>query len=255
MLASVEIAPPDLAGPRTKTIAPFPFDPGMSEEAARVRFVDTSFRVAAETLAHLGTPAFVLDENCKVLFANSLASTMTACIRLRSGQPIAFHDPVAQALLRRAIADIVAKDNPTIRAFAARCSIGDTTTIARILPMRLAEGGNRSGPRGVGILVLTRLTRLDGPPEPLLRALFDFTPADARVARGLAAGATVEELAGAAGVSRNTVRSQLRGIMAKTGVRRQAEAVGLFCRVSIAGGPDESVHAETSLQDRRETPP
>jgi len=249
VLASVEIAPPEPASPLTKTQLPFPLHPQLSEEAAPASFVNSSFRVAAETLAHLGTPALVLDDNCKVLFANALAPTLTTCIRLRWENTVTFHDPVAQALLRRAIGEIVAKGIPTIRAFAARCSIGDTTTIARILPLRLAEVGAGSGPRGVGILAFTQLTRLDGPPERLLRALFDFTPAEARVARGLAAGATVEELAGAAGVSRNTVRSQLRGIMAKTGCRRQAEAVGLFCRVSIAGGPEEPVHPEDSLQD------
>jgi DNA-binding CsgD family transcriptional regulator len=244
MLALVESAPPNAAGPQTTTQLPFPFRQEIIDETPAAAFVDPAFLVAGEALAHLGSPALVLDENCKVLFANVLVSTLKSCIRLRGQDTVTFHDPIAQALLRRAIADIVTKGDAAIRAFAARCSIGDTTAVARILPLRCAKDSNKSGPRGVGILVFTRLTPLDGPPERLLRALFDFTPAEARVARGLAAGATVEELACAAGVSRNTVRSQLRGVMAKTGCRRQAEAVGLFCRVSIAGGPDETAHAE-----------
>ena len=241
MLALVETAPPNAAGPQTKTRLPFAFRQEIIDETPAAAFVDPSFLVAGETLAHLGSPALVLDENCKVLFANLLVPTLKNCIR-RSGQnTLTFHDPVAQALLRRAVGDIVSKGDPTVRAFAARCSIGEMTTVARILPLRSTNDRTRSAPRGVAILVFTPLTPLAGPPEPLLRALFDFTPAEARVARGLAAGATVEELASAAGVSRNTVRSQLRGIMAKTGCCRQAQAVGLFCRVSIAGGPVESV--------------
>ena len=54
------------------------------------------------------------------------------------------------------------------------------------------------------------------------------TPAEARVARGLVAGKTLEEIANDQSVSRNTVRTHLRGVMEKTGCNRQAEVVALL---------------------------
>ncbi|WP_246720575.1 helix-turn-helix transcriptional regulator [Methylocystis sp. H4A] len=49
-----------------------------------------------------------------------------------------------------------------------------------------------------------------------------------RVARGLVTGKTLEEIATEQSVSRNTVRTHLRGVMEKTGCNRQAEVVALL---------------------------
>jgi hypothetical protein len=48
------------------------------------------------------------------------------------------------------------------------------------------------------------VTLPQAPPVELVQSLFDLTPAEARVARGLAAGKTVEDIASTGGVSRNT---------------------------------------------------
>jgi len=66
------------------------------------------------------------------------------------------------------------------------------------------------------------------PPVELVQSLFDLTPAEARVARNLAAGKTVEDMANAGGLSPNTIRSQVRGVLEKTGCNRQVEVVALL---------------------------
>lgn len=71
-----------------------------------------------------------------------------------------------------------------------------------------------------------------------MQSLFDLTPAEARVARSLASGKTVEDIASDGGVSLNTVRTHVRGVLAKTGCDRQAEVVALLtgiARPPIAG--------------------
>lgn len=73
-------------------------------------------------------------------------------------------------------------------------------------------------------------------PADLLVSLFDLTPAEARVAHKIAAGATVETIAETLGVSRETVRSQLKAALAKVGLTRQAELVGLLASIP-AGHP------------------
>ena len=71
------------------------------------------------------------------------------------------------------------------------------------------------------------------PPVELVQSLFDLTPAEARVARSLAAGKTVADIASAGGVSRNTIVEHLGRVMEKTGCHRQAEVVALLTGVSL----------------------
>lgn len=60
-----------------------------------------------------------------------------------------------------------------------------------------------------------------------LRQRFGLTPKEAELAGELAAGLSLDEAAARLGVMRNTARSHLRGLFAKTGVSRQGELVGL----------------------------
>ncbi len=48
------------------------------------------------------------------------------------------------------------------------------------------------------------------------------------MARGLAGGRTVEELAGDFDVSPNTIRVQVRALLEKTGLQRQTDVVALL---------------------------
>jgi DNA-binding CsgD family transcriptional regulator len=67
----------------------------------------------------------------------------------------------------------------------------------------------------------------------VLEGLFDLTPAEARVARGITGCRTVEQLATEFGTSPQTVRSQLKSVMAKTGVNRQVELVSLLSGAAL----------------------
>jgi DNA-binding CsgD family transcriptional regulator len=60
-----------------------------------------------------------------------------------------------------------------------------------------------------------------------LRALYGLTPAEAKVAAGLAEGRTSAEIAARHSVSIGTLRNQLKAVFFKTGARRQAELVRL----------------------------
>jgi DNA-binding CsgD family transcriptional regulator len=73
------------------------------------------------------------------------------------------------------------------------------------------------------------------PPAQLLEALFDLTPAEARVARAIGEAQPPEDVAGALGVSVETVRKQLRAVFAKTGTSRQAELVRLLAGLGRHG--------------------
>lgn len=61
--------------------------------------------------------------------------------------------------------------------------------------------------------------------------LYDLSPAELRIAAALLAGKSPEEYALEAGVTMNTVRTQLKNLFSKTGARRQSELVAVLSRV------------------------
>ncbi|WP_052097065.1 hypothetical protein [Achromobacter sp. RTa] len=62
-------------------------------------------------------------------------------------------------------------------------------------------------------------------PVAALRALFDLTEAEARLASALVAGKTVEEYARSRGITVGTARYQLNQVLGKAGAHRQADLV------------------------------
>jgi len=61
--------------------------------------------------------------------------------------------------------------------------------------------------------------------ESALKSLFSLTNAETRLAIALMRGATIDEVAGQMGVSRNTIRTHLNGLFLKTGTNRQSEVI------------------------------
>ena len=83
--------------------------------------------------------------------------------------------------------------------------------VAHVIPIRLSA--RDIFVRCAAALVLTPVTRPQAPPVELVQSSFDLTPAEARVARSLAAGKTVEDIASDGGVSLSTVRTHVRGVL------------------------------------------
>ena len=70
------------------------------------------------------------------------------------------------------------------------------------------------------------------PGAGIIAALYDLTPAEARVARGIAEGLSPAALAGQLEVSPETVRTHLKRVFAKTSTKRQAELSLLISRLT-----------------------
>jgi len=102
--------------------------------------------------------------------------------------------------------------------------------VAHIIPIRLSARDIfvRCG----AALVLTPVNLPQAPPVELVQSLFDLTPAEARVARGLASGKTVDAIARDGGTSANTIRTHVRGVLEKTGCNRQVDIVALLTAIS-----------------------
>jgi DNA-binding CsgD family transcriptional regulator len=188
-------------------------------------------RVASETLAALGLPALVLNEHGKVLAANSLIEALTGYVQWRAQDRVSLKDRAADKLLRDGIAAIDVA-GAAVRSFPVRDTGAEAMMVAHVIPIRLSA--RDIFVRCAAALVLTPVTMPQAPPVELVQSLFDLTPAEARVARSLAAGETVDAIASARGVSQNTVRDQVRGILEKTGCHRQVDIVALLTAISPA---------------------
>jgi len=80
----------------------------------------------------------------------------------------------------------------------------------------------------LALVILTDPDRQSASPARQLKALFGLTTAESRLAAALATGHTPAEFALNAGLSENTVKTQLRSVLAKTGTRGQAELARLI---------------------------
>ncbi len=81
-----------------------------------------------------------------------------------------------------------------------------------------------------------------------LQAMFGLTRAEARVARGLAQGRTLEQIRRLNGVSITTLRTQLARLYEKTGATNQAQLVAMVR--TLPGVEDEPVPAPVVIERR-----
>ena len=186
-------------------------------------------RVASEALAAMRIPALVLGETGKVLSANSLIEAMSGYVVWRAYDRVSLKDPSADHLLRDAIAAIGSESGSGVRSFPVRDMRANAMMVAHIIPVRLSARDIFL--RCAAILTLTPVTTPRAPPVELIQCLFDLTPAEARIARSLVSGKTVEEIALERSISVNTVRTHVRGVLEKTGCNRQAEIIAILSGV------------------------
>jgi DNA-binding CsgD family transcriptional regulator len=210
-----------------------PFDPGQMDRldavrphlaragmlAARWRL--EKIRAVAEALALIGLPSAVLDLTGRVLAANQLIQAMTEHVVWLPGDQLGFTDARATALFRNAIPGMVEPSNPGVRSFPVRGDVSGNAVVAHLIPT--SQAGRDVFEGGFSVLVVTPVTA-PAPETALIRGLFDLTPAEAKVARGIVAGLTTNEMAAEHHVTRETLRTQVKAVLSKIGVRRQVEA-------------------------------
>jgi DNA-binding CsgD family transcriptional regulator len=189
-------------------------------------------RVASDALAALGVPALVFDEAGKVLAANALIEQMTGYVRWRAFDRVSLKDRSADQLLREAVAIIDSEKGSGVRSFPVRDAQAESTMVAHIIPVRLSARDVFL--RCAGVLAMTPVTAPRAPPVELVQSLFDLTPTEARVARSLASGKSVDDIASDGGVSLSTVRTHVRGVLAKTGCGRQVDVVALLTGIAAS---------------------
>lgn len=198
--------------------------------AARLRFERA--RLATETLALLGHPALVVDFQGRVLAANDLIEAKQNFVRWLATDRIALRDKSADTSLREALKRLSGDTAVGKHSFPARGAESEDRLLVHVIPI-IGKARDIFGGRNA-LIVLSPVNPSTAPSLSLIQAMFGLSPREARVAQGLAKGATLDEIAAEANVSRNTVRSQLRVVLEKTGCNRQAEVVALLIRLTLS---------------------
>lgn len=190
---------------------------------------------ATDALTALRLPALVLDDAGRVVEANDLIQAMGDRIGFAAGNKLTLPDRAANERLSERLAMLGSHGGDLSCSLPLRDDLGEPVGVLHIVPVKRAAHDIFG--RGFALLVLTPIGTDKSPSADMMRSLFDLTRSEARVARGLAAGRTAEEIAAEGDVALTTVRSQIRRVLEKTGCARQAEVTALLAGLAL--GPDQ----------------
>jgi DNA-binding CsgD family transcriptional regulator len=183
-------------------------------------------RAQAEALQALGIPGAVLRGGGRLFAANALFEALVPSLFQDRTHRLVVADEWADALLADALAALPIGNRHAVRSIAVAATPERVPMVLHLLPVRGAA--HDIFVQSTALLVVTPVDRSAVPTAQVLQGLFDLTPAEARVARGIGQAETIDALAEATGVNRETVRSQLKAVLSKTGVSRQQELVSLL---------------------------
>jgi DNA-binding CsgD family transcriptional regulator len=189
-----------------------------------------------QALERIGLPAAVLRSGGKMSAANDSFTNLIPKVVADRTDRIRFINPDADTIFAEGLSALSTNREKHLhgRSFPLAGSDDQPAMVFHLLPLRRAAHDLFF--HGAALLVVTPVDRAAVPTAEVLQGLFDLTPAEARVARGIGQAETIDALAEAAGVSRETVRGQLKAVLSKTGLSRQQELVSLLAGKALRSG-------------------
>lgn len=186
----------------------------------------------ADALETVGLPAAVLRLRGRLLAANSSFSNFVPSVFQDRQDRVHLADDSADFLLADAIERVsTASALAPVNSIPLPAEESRPPLILHLMPVCGAAQDIFSN--AISLLVVTPVDRAIVPTATVLQGLFDLTPAEARVARGIGEGETIEALATRYNLARETVRTQLKAVLGKTGMHRQSDLVSMLASASL----------------------
>jgi DNA-binding CsgD family transcriptional regulator len=183
-----------------------------------------------DTLEQTGMSAVLLNSAGQVLALNPAARRhVGAGIALNRDRLIAI-DPRSDVELQALVQSLKPDHSRSGNRSVALARSGAPPLFAHVLKFNV---DNNAKSTAAGLLILTDPLVRREPSPALLAHAFGFTPAEARLASGLAQGLDLQEISELHRVSVGTLRVQLKSIFAKTQTKRQAQLAVLLARLSF----------------------
>ena len=202
---------------------------------AKLAAAESERSLLAGTVNQLPVACLVLDRQCRILGsnagANELLSEQTAITR--RDQCLKLERRRDQQQLEKAVQEVLESQQcgePSMpQALSVARSGGKPALGLIVKPVPRNEWiEGQSGP-GVALFISDPTTTARAS-EQVLRQLFEFTPAEARLAARLADGNSLEQASTSLGISKHTGRAHLRAIFSKAGVSQQSQLVSLILK-------------------------
>lgn len=208
---------------------------------ARAAFMSARLRLeqargAVDALARVGLPAAALSGPGRIAVANTPFDALVPDLVVDGPGRMQFVDREGDRLF---LAQIRQTARPKLgRTIPIRASEARPAFVVHLLPVAGASHDVFSGCEWLVILIPVEkaaTVSLD-----LLEGLFDLTTAEAKVANGLLSGRSLGDIAAASGLSKETTRTQLKAVFAKTATKRQGELVSLLSGSATLAKPPEA---------------
>jgi DNA-binding CsgD family transcriptional regulator/PAS domain-containing protein len=186
----------------------------------------------------------LVDERGRIVSQNQAATDLFAGadgLTARCGRLWAAH-PTDQAALDRLIrgAAVTANGQGVDGGGAVALRRPSLRRPLGVLVMPIPRRGSAftldiGAPSPAALIIVTDPEAMPQTPVAILQRLYGLTPAEAGLARALAAGRSLHEYADAARVTSETARWRLKQVLAKTDTHRQAELVRLLLTSAVLG--------------------
>lgn len=184
---------------------------------------------AIEALQISGLPSAVLRSDGRVLAVNPLLERMAPQVTTAAQGRIRFQHAKANTLLAETLEQLRVLGSQASKSFPLPMYEDNPAAIVHFVPI---EGMARDIFSNVAaFLIVTPIDRQRIPATETIQGLFDLTPGEAKVARRLVTGSTIDAVAAQLTISRETVRSHVKAILAKSGMSRQADFVAAIASI------------------------
>lgn len=239
--AGVKVATPDDAWCLSiqRTIDQGPFSSQEKQKLARLSETLSASAVLSKALSFAaagavleafeasGSAALLLNRNGEVYRANTSAERLLARDVQVIQKRVVAKDAAATAALDRALHELIwQRTGPGLCPPIVLPREGDYPLLA--YPVRISGLSDNPLADCQAIVLLMDVGARRRVPEGTLRAVFGFTAAESRLAARIASGDATEAIATEIGLTKETIRAQLRSVFNKTDTHRQAELVALL---------------------------
>jgi DNA-binding CsgD family transcriptional regulator len=185
--------------------------------------LETALNLLPSSVILLGAKGEVVNMNRAAV---AIVSERDGLLATRSG--LRAERPAESSLLEKAIREAASTSN------GHGLSAGGTVLVSRRErpPLQIVVSPIRDfaviSQMVAAVVFITDPLRRQRPARDTLRAIYGLTPAECRVALLVGDGHAPRQIAGMVGVSVSTVRSQIKSVFSKTGVKRQGELIRLL---------------------------
>ena len=202
---------------------------------ARLNKMASERALYAGAMEQLSVGSIILDENGRILNCNEMAAKLMAQKDglLRADDNLQLANRKQTNELQKLIANVLDNQRRGAAAIVQAMTVPRPSGLSDlgvvIRPVPVTEWSEGHAVPTVAIFISDPEQASEAPIQIITR-LFGFTPTEASLAMLLVNGLTLDEAAAELNISRNTARTHLRSVFAKTGVGRQTMLVRLILK-------------------------